>query len=84
MTQQDLEDGSLSEGNYMGQTSICFHGQLSTSLDDDEYGVKQYTRSLRILAFGPDSGQVATVDVILARLYTFHWLRGSVRVVSVW
>jgi hypothetical protein len=44
---------------------------LSTDLDDDKYAVKQYTRSLRMLASGPDSDHVATVDVILAACILF-------------
>jgi hypothetical protein len=44
---------------------------LSTDLDDDMYAVKQYTRSLRMLASKADSEHFATVDIVLAACILF-------------
>jgi hypothetical protein len=44
---------------------------LSTDLNDDEYAVRQYTRSLRMLASRSESDPVAKIDVILAACILF-------------
>jgi hypothetical protein len=51
--------------------TIVSRQSLSSGLDDDMYAVKQYTRSMRMLASGPDSEQFATVDVTLAACILF-------------